>query len=222
MPYVFDYSQIPQNDDDDELPKARLDQFQYLLPPAIGGVPSPVHFADPSRPAVASRSFMQRLFGGTSKSPSVVKQDMQQEERRDRFLSIVIPAFREAGVVRVYFRYDGGSDEGFVWVDRFELRDGQRLSFEAMSPKLLAAKLVEKLEAADVFKHWQEAPAEAKLRGVFDGWLDVIWADMLLGQGFGTGEFSMYGAFTVDLDACTITDDPNAEPIVQNITISKS
>ena len=222
MPYVFDYSQIPQTDDDDELPQARLDQFQYLLPPAIGGVQSPVHFADPSRPAAASRSFMQRLFGGTSKSPSAVKQDMDQEERRNRFLSVVIPAFREAGVVRVYFRYDGGSDEGFAWVDRFELRDGQRLSFEAMSPKLLAAKLVEKLEAAAVFKHWQDAPAVAKLSGVFDGWLDVIWADMLLGSGFGTGEFSMYGAFTVDLDACTIADDPTAEPIVKNITISKS
>jgi hypothetical protein len=30
----------------------------------------------------------------------------------------------------------------------------------------------------------------------------------------------MYGAFTVDLEACTITDDRNAGPVVQNIKIA--
>jgi hypothetical protein len=30
----------------------------------------------------------------------------------------------------------------------------------------------------------------------------------------------MYGAFTVDLEACTIRDDPNADPLVQNIRIA--
>jgi len=47
------------------------------------------------------------------------------------------------------------------------------------------------------------------------------WAEMLLGRGYGTGEYSMYGAFTVDLDTCTVTDDSNADPVVQNITIAE-
>ena len=33
-----------------------------------------------------------------------------------------------------------------------------------------------------------------------------------LGNGYGTREYSMYGAFVVDLDACTIVDDRNADP----------
>jgi hypothetical protein len=47
------------------------------------------------------------------------------------------------------------------------------------------------------------------------------WATMLLGSGYGTGEYSMYGAFTVDLEACTISDDPDADPVVQNIEIAE-
>ena len=43
---------------------------------------------------------------------------------------------------------------------------------------------------------------------------------LLLGRGFGTGEYCMYGAFWVDLEACTIIDDGNADPVVQNITIA--
>jgi len=46
------------------------------------------------------------------------------------------------------------------------------------------------------------------------------WASMLLGEGFGTGEYSMYGAFTVDLETCAITDDRDADPIVENISIA--
>jgi hypothetical protein len=47
------------------------------------------------------------------------------------------------------------------------------------------------------------------------------WASMLRGDGFGTGEYSMYGAFTVDLETCAIIDDRNADPIVENIRISE-
>ena len=43
---------------------------------------------------------------------------------------------------------------------------------------------------------------------------------MLMADCYGTGEYSMYGAFTADLEACTIVDDRNADPIGQNIRIS--
>ena len=53
------------------------------------------------------------------------------------------------------------------------------------------------------------------------GSLSNEWASLLLGESYGTGEYSMYGAFVVDLDKCTITDDPNADPVVQNIDIAR-
>jgi hypothetical protein len=30
----------------------------------------------------------------------------------------------------------------------------------------------------------------------------------------------MYGAFVADLDECIISDDPNADPVVENIDIA--
>jgi hypothetical protein len=58
------------------------------------------------------------------------------------------------------------------------------------------------------------------LRDHIHHWLCNEWAAMLLGDSYGTGEYSMYGAFTVDLEACTIADDPHADPIVENISIA--
>jgi hypothetical protein len=58
---------------------------------------------------------------------------------------------------------------------------------------------------------WRPSKEEERRRG---------WASMLLGEGFGTGEYSMYGAFTVDLETCAITDNRNADPIVENIQIA--
>jgi hypothetical protein len=48
-----------------------------------------------------------------------------------------------------------------------------------------------------------------------------VCASRLLGRGYGTGPFWLYGAFTVDLDACTLVDDRNAGPVVQNIDIER-
>jgi hypothetical protein len=59
------------------------------------------------------------------------------------------------------------------------------------------------------------------LKDIVEDWLCSEWASMLLGDSYGTGEYSMYGAFTVDLVGCTITDDRDAEPVVQNIEIAK-
>jgi hypothetical protein len=36
-------------------------------------------------------------------------------------------------------------------------------------------------------------------------------ASVLLGEGFGTGEYQLYGAFTADLKSGAITDDAKAK-----------
>ena len=51
--------------------------------------------------------------------------------------------------------------------------------------------------------------------------LAIESAALLLGQGYGTGPYWLYGAFTIDLDACTILDDRQAEPIVENIQLER-
>jgi hypothetical protein len=41
------------------------------------------------------------------------------------------------------------------------------------------------------------------------------------GQRLRQRPFYLYGAFTVDLDACTIVDDRNATLVVENIEIER-
>jgi hypothetical protein len=49
-----------------------------------------------------------------------------------------------------------------------------------------------------------------ELKDILEFSLPEEWAALLLGEGFGTGPFSMYGAFTVDLETLTIHDDRDA------------
>ena len=134
-----------------------------------------------------------------------------------------VPPLRAAGAKRAYCRYDGGNDEGFSWLDHYESESGDRLDLDALAARLLAMGVHDQLPAiearsqsAAIFKHQKLA----ELRDVVSDQLVEEWAMLLLGRGFGTGEYCMYGAFWVDLEACTIIDDGNADPVVKNITIA--
>jgi len=126
-------------------------------------------------------------------------------KERQQLFAIAVPGLQTAGVRRAYCRYDGGNDEGFCWPDSFEMNDGERLS---------ADNLAERLKNADFL--------EDTARGVDNArrtleMLCVNWTYMLLGSRYGDGPHLIYGAFTVDLDACTITDDRNASLGVENL-----
>ena len=135
--------------------------------------------------------------------------------------AIAIPELREIGVRRAYCRYDGGNDEGFSWLDSIEMRDDEWITGAELVQRLQKGQLLDKLCAADMLSRIDGMSDQQLLEDVIDHWLGDEWAAMLLGESFGTGEYSMYGAFTVDLDACTIIDDRNADPIVQNIAIAE-
>ena len=162
---------------------------------------------------------MDRLFGEPMSRYKAPRSRKEEEERTQRLLSIMVPALREVGVRRLYCRYDGGNDEGFAWLDRAETRDGRRLNIDRLIRKLSGARIMGKLCAAGMAGGGLGLTDRRQLRAIIRDWLVREWAGMLLGHGFGTGEYSMYGAFTVDLEACTITDDPGAEAIVENIRI---
>jgi len=251
MPFVYDQSEIEWPEDESDPPPPRADQFVYIPAPDFGGAREPVRFSilpsrdpvEPAEPEVTPerqqsapaesprRSFLDRLLGRpmSSPQPSQIsyeerrrRSERQREQRRQAFFAIMVPALREIGVRRAYCRYDGGNDEGFAWLDRFEMQDGQRVSTDTMASRLHEMRVQERLYAAEFMKRAEGASDDevrGEIKSLATDWLCTYWASMLLGDGFGTGEYSMYGAFVVDLERCTIIDDRDATPVVQNIQI---
>jgi hypothetical protein len=97
----------------------------------------------------------------------------------------------------------------------------ERVAAAALAKQPRAVKLMEKLCAADVMRRFDRFTDQQQLDHFFQNGLCNEWASMLLGKSYGTGNYSMYGAFTVDLETCMITDDPNAVPVVRDIEIAK-
>jgi hypothetical protein len=140
----------------------------------------------------------------------------------------MIPALREIGAQRIYCRYDGGHNEGWAWFDGLQLRDDARIDLDGVAQRLHETHVHTKLREAGFklhdhysFRTGGQPSDRGALKSVVNDWLCHDWASMLLGEGFGTGEYSMYGAFKVDLETCTITDDPDADPVVENIKIAQ-
>jgi hypothetical protein len=171
-----------------------------------------------------------RGFIGLSGSPrdrnqsleeSMRKQLEHEQRSRQLLFSIMVPALREFGARRVYCRFDGGNDEGFSWLDHYETQEGNKIDLEALAAQLYEKGLYAKLEAAGLKEELRVFANDPKsaLKNLVCGRLVEEWAWVLLGS-FGGGEYSMYGAFTVDLEECTVTDDPHADPVVQHIEIA--
>jgi hypothetical protein len=221
MPFVYAETEIENSDEDYDPPPPRADQFVYIKAVKFGGAREPVRFSDPSRDTATtdaqSRGFFAGLFGQ--------RQALSEDERRmqllaDRFAAIMLSALREIGGRRVYCRYDGGNDEGFAWLDSVETGDGERLGVDVVVQRLFDIQVKDKLYAADLMENDAQMSDREQLYGLVRYGMPTDWATMLLGSGYGTGEFWMYGAFTVDLVACTITDDRHADPVVENIVIA--
>jgi hypothetical protein len=173
-------------------------------------------------PPTGSRSQLQ---GAQAESRERARREWTQSWERTR--AVVIPALQQIGGRRIYGRYDGGNDEGFAWFDSLELQDGQRIDLDAVAERLHDAQVHASLRAAGVELKdpFSSTASDSELeRGALKNSVSGLcdeWATMLLGRGFGTGELSMYGAFTADLETRTITDDPRADPVVQNISIAQ-
>jgi hypothetical protein len=201
--------------------------------------PSQSHPAAPTEPTQEQkRSILERLLGQSlplgalprsrsSQDENRERAKQEQAQRWERLLSIMVPALRQIGGRRVYCRYDGGHDEGWAWFDSLELQDGERLNLDALGQRLHDIQVHTKLHSASFKLHDHYSirtggrPSDqGALKSVVNDWLCHEWASMLLGRSFGTGEYSMYGAFTVDLETCTVTDDPGADPVVENIRIA--
>jgi hypothetical protein len=227
MPFVYSEEDMewPEDAGDDYEPPPPLpEQFEYLAPPDFGGAREPVKFSDsPSaraastgpKPPLKARLLMWGLSKILPGAGDFMAHRKQQEQdaarRRQQLFAIMVPALRQLGGRRVHCVYDGGNDEGFAWFGSLETGDGT-LSVEQICEKLSGQGLKERLAQADWVYESSDHPRSEQevLRSILEESLPEEWAVLLLGWGFGTGAFSMYGGFTVDLEACTITDDRDA------------
>lgn len=192
---MFDISKLewPDNVDADP-PHPKLADFMYLPATIFGGPPGPAKLRIP-----------------TSNEPPSDREFENADDAR-----ILHLALKAAGIAKVYCRYDGGNDEGFAWFDHAEMASG-----ETIDPAILATALIANDVAIPTRMSFQKDWTDERVvLEMLDYPLATNWAAALLGgQGFGTGEYSMYGAFVADLIAETITDDPAANPVVRNIGI---
>jgi hypothetical protein len=131
----------------------------------------------------------------------------------------MLDALVAAGATEFRVRYDGGYDEGFSHADsvHFGARivPADRALGDLASPALSAR--VRAAVAAAPKQRWGDqvgAYAELSDADVARNALDELayeLASKLLGDGFGTGEYQLYGVMTADLTSGQITDDPEAQ-----------
>jgi hypothetical protein len=250
MPFFHDQTNLEWPEDGSEPPPPRADEFMYMTAAEYRGEPTAGHSArfsivpfsaadepapEPAVPVqVERRSLLDRLFGGgrSAAQPQQLRQQVEdgrrrqkllQEQRTQQLFSVLVPALRSLGVRRAYCRYDGGNDEGFAWLDHYQTQAGEPIEAEVLVKRLHDMGIHEQLCAAGFRDHMRGVLPKQKMSDIKAfacGWLIDDWAWVLLGSSYGTGEYTMYGAFTVDLDECSVTDDSNARPIVQNIEIA--
>jgi hypothetical protein len=91
---------------------------------------------------------------------------------------------RAMGVKRVFGSYDGGGDESFTYLLGVEMSDGRMIPAALHDEAEDTAQLVE----------------------------SAVFA--LMDESFGIGPLTLQGVVIIDVDACTITDEKNADVVL--------
>lgn len=132
---------------------------------------------------------------------------------------LTLDALLEKGALRFRVRYDGGYDEGFSHPDAVafadRLVDAQAFADDELRTESFVAKVRAAVRsdprnsmygnAADLY---DKAEDKKVARDALDELAHEL-ASRLLGNGYGTGEYQLYGAFNADLKSGQITDDPD-------------
>lgn len=151
--------------------------------------------------------------------------EFEYEAREGRFFPNELgPVAREMlkvliaiGATHFRVRYDGGQDEGFAYSNLIlfgEVARGVKDVLQEVGTEQLQARIC---AAAKERSSWGDAeqlyantsPNEAAHYALEE--LAGGLAVKLLGGGFGTGDYELFGAFTADLVTGQLTDDPNAQ-----------
>lgn len=166
------------------------------FPEVPGPEPEPFERIPYHQPSAPKRGFFARLFGRTAApapgapqpSPEQLYENYKKVQKANCAralwrISAITAACRAAGVKRVFGSYDGGGDESFTHLHGVEMSDGRVTDDPHEQP-----------QAID-----------------FDDLVETA-VSALLGS-FDAGEFLLRGAVIIDFDACTITDEKNADVV---------
>lgn len=194
--------------DDEELDPylAPPEAFQYVPAPSFGPA-GPVYVAvNPSQVGKIKHGpdAYERYAG---KRPDWQDEFAKKAEAEAARFAAALAAL---GAKTVYARYDGGNDEGFAWFDHCVMADGSTRDADQIAKDLRASGVLPRLPV------WG---SNSPTHNALDDILASTWAVYLLGRGYGTGEYVMYGAFSVDLTSGLVTDDVNPAPITRNLRL---
>lgn len=213
MPRVFSIEMEDPNaeyDDEEYDPYlAAPEAFQYLAAPDLGGPPGLVRVAVRASEIGAidnGPSMLDQWLGRSPRPPSQWDIDAEKEAAQ------LATAMRELGAVRAYMRYDGGNDEGFAWFDHCVFKDGTTRD---------ADRVAKDLEEKGFHVSMKTFGGGSAMREALDDIVATPWSVKLLGEGYGTGEYVMYGAFSVDLETGVAADDPNPAPVTRNLSFKE-
>jgi hypothetical protein len=205
----FEKDDWDEDDIDYEVPKSL---FKYIEPWQANAtvlsfsetpgpepeIPERIPYFRNASPA-PSQGFFARLFG-TEPAPAAQRpQPTSEQQWLENFRKIeeatcvhslwkvarmTVPC-RALGVKRVFGSFDGGGDESFTYFKAVEMRDGRVIPADEL---------------------------QREVRGVDCEHLVENAAQALMG-GFDAGSFKLHGVLTIDFDACTITDETNADVV---------
>jgi hypothetical protein len=115
----------------------------------------------------------------------------------------VYDRLRAEGASSIRCSYDGGGDEGFTHFEHAVI-GGEAVGVRELVERWSAGPLGDRNDLV-VYGGAVEQPRDVNVRDVLDGFGHEL-ASRLLGEGYGTGEYTMYGAFIADLESGEIKD----------------
>ena len=173
---------------------------------------------------IAEELGRDELPPGTGPRPSGAFEYESAEARVDRKklggpAAAALDALLALGATRFRVRYDGGYDEGFAHPDTVWVGDGDARPAAAVARELAKPPAVALLRAAGKgldSMHGNPGDLYGRVSDAQVGEyaLDELaheLASKLLGDGFGTGEYQLYGAFTADLRTGQLVDHEDAQ-----------
>lgn len=184
------------------VPARSIFSWLFGAKPVPASLPPPQPVTPPAKIEIGSPEWIEQYHKDQKRAA---------DEALNR-VAVMTEALRNAGVARVFIRYDGGNDEGFTHLDAFELADGRRIAAgDAAGRQQIAGPLHTALVAVYGLDAGNRNYGPDKMLTEFNehGYLELIddAAVAFMGPGFGTGPFEMFGAITIDCLACTITDE---------------
>jgi hypothetical protein len=124
-----------------------------------------------------------------------------------------LEALLALGATQFRVRYDGGFDEGFAHSEYVILGERHRRATD-VADKLAKTEFVTRVRSAAAHRKYGLFAADLADKLVARYAIDELaheLASKLLGEGYGTGEYQLYGAFTAELQTGEINDDPAAQ-----------